>query len=401
MANKKTIKWLWTIIAVVIALIGVLGIRNFPLLGGRTQGAQEGNCQVTAYVTAPLSENWRWIGTDEGKEGKVISDVDVRYVTNIHFAFGMLKAYQFEKDTPECPLMQGGLVSPEAYKDPTDGTYHYKATLNGWIEEMKATVEGDKYLRALVDLKKKKPELKVSLSIGGWDSDGFCYMAKTPEGRAEFAKSCVELIKTYGLDGIDLDWEYPTNGAWGAIASCDTCTQDAKNLLKDLRKAFDEAFPNEHKLLSIASGASQPWVDADTLKVLDYVNVMCYDFQPGTGRSQADFGMSKMFMEQHLEMVGDSPENRAKINLGIPFYNEGGPHLVPYYKEWEGHVDASPKITKKKMKWVKKNGYGGTFYWAYSMDVFEQDVKNPDDPQVKILQRTVYETLNGKLQDKK
>ena len=49
------------------------------------------------------------------------------------------------------------------------------------------------------------------------------------------------------------------------------------------------------------------------------------------------------------------------------------------------------------MNWVKENGYGGGFYWAYSMDNFEQDVDNPNSPEVKELQRTVYETLNGEV----
>ena len=54
-----------------------------------------------------------------------------------------------------------------------------------------------------------------------------------------------------------------------------------------------------------------------------------------------------------------------------------------------------PEITAEKAEWVKSHGFGGIFYWAYSMDVFEQDVKNPDDSSVKILQKTVYESLNG------
>lgn len=347
--------------------------------------------RTVAYVTVPASENWRWIGSDGDK---VISEVDTRYVTHIHFAFGMLEAYQFQDDTTKEPLKEGRIVSKEAYRNPQDGKYHYKVTLQGWIEEMKKTVDGRKYLEALVDLKRKKPELKVILSIGGWDSDGFCYMAKTSEGRQEFAQSCASIIKEYNLDGIDVDWEYPTNGGWQEIASCDACVKDARELLKDIRKVLEDEFPNEHKSLSIASGASQSWVDNETFKVLDYMDVMCYDFNPGSGGSQADLETAKMFIQQHTQMVGDSPENRKKILFGIPFYNEGGPYLVPYYKEWDGHVDTNPKIIAKKMNWIKEKGYGGAFYWAYSMDVFEKDVKSKEDSKIKILQKTVYETLN-------
>ncbi|MGL5677943.1 MAG: glycosyl hydrolase family 18 protein [Cellulosilyticaceae bacterium] len=354
---------------------------------------QRDNYHTIAYVTVPASENWRWIGTDT--EDLVTSDVDVSYITGIHFAFGMLEAYQFDPETPGRPLMEAGIASPEAYKDPHDGQYHYRATLKGWIEEMQTTVDGDKYLRALVDLKKQKPELNVSLSIGGWDSDGFCYMAKTKEGRDEFIASCIDLISTYALDGIDIDWEYPTNGGWGTIAHCGTCVDDAHLLLQEMRQALDQAFPTDHKLLSIASGSSQPWVDATTFEALDYMNVMCYDFDPGSGGPQADLSTSTLAMSNHLKMVGNTEVNRAKINLGIPFYNEGGPHLVPYYKGWSGHVDASPKLTAKKMNWVKRQGYGGAFYWAYSMDVFPQDVSDPHNPEIKVLQRTVYETLHS------
>lgn len=82
-----------------------------------------------------------------------------------------------EPDTPGCPLKSGNVVSKEAYYNPSDGKYHYRATLNGWIEEMNKAVSGGEYLRALVKLKEEKPDLKILLSIGGWDSDGFFYMA--------------------------------------------------------------------------------------------------------------------------------------------------------------------------------------------------------------------------------
>jgi GH18 family chitinase len=351
--------------------------------------------RAVAYVTVPASDNWRWIGTDGPGDNDAVSAVDTRYVTHINFAFGMIKAYQFEPGKPGCPLKEGRIASMEAYRDPADGQLHYRATLTGWIEEMDKAVDGREYVRALVALKAQKPSLRVLVSIGGWDSDGFCYMARTREGRAEFIESCLSMIEEYGLDGIDLDWEYPTNGAWGEIASCEHCVEDARALLVEFRQALDRRFPNEEKLLTIASGSGQPWVDGETFKALNYINVMCYDYDPGSGGSQAGMDVIEPGMAVHLEMVGDTPENRKKLNVGLPFYNEGGTYLVPYYKGWNGHVDASPQLVKEKMRWVKEQGYGGGFYWAYSMDVFSQDVDDPEDPSVKILQRTLYDTLMG------
>ncbi len=44
----------------------------------------------------------------------------------------------------------------------------------------------------------------------------------------------------YGLDGIDLDWEYPVNGAWGLVASQPADRDNFTALLKELRAAFGQ-----------------------------------------------------------------------------------------------------------------------------------------------------------------
>lgn len=72
-----------------------------------------------------------------------------------------------------------------------------------------------KYLHLLPKLREWNPEMKIVLSVGGWGADGFSDMAMTEEGRRNFAKSCLDAVEKYNLDGIDIDWEYPCNDAAG------------------------------------------------------------------------------------------------------------------------------------------------------------------------------------------
>jgi GH18 family chitinase len=51
---------------------------------------------------------------------------------------------------------------------------------------------------------------QVYISIGGWSlSDNFPKVAANAVTRRNFAKNCVGLVREYGIDGIDVDWEFP------------------------------------------------------------------------------------------------------------------------------------------------------------------------------------------------
>jgi len=62
----------------------------------------------------------------------------------------------------------------------------------------------------LYKLKQKHRNLKVILSVGGWSfRANFKPALSTAERRQKFCDSSLTLIADLGLDGLDIDWEYP------------------------------------------------------------------------------------------------------------------------------------------------------------------------------------------------
>lgn len=70
-------------------------------------------------------------------------------------------------------------------------------------------------------LKKAQRNLKVLLSIGGYtySQSGHFNFVSTPSLRAAFVTSAIQLMEDNGLDGIDIDFEYPTAAQSNDFAS--------------------------------------------------------------------------------------------------------------------------------------------------------------------------------------
>lgn len=174
----------------------------------------------------------------------------------------------------------------------------------------------------MTKLRQKNPKLKVTLAIGGWDegSEKYSKMAADVGRRQKFVKSATEFVLKYKFDGLDLDWEYPTQRGGQS--------QDKQNFVL-LVKELKESFRPHGLLLTSAIGASTTVIDQaydiPTLsKYLDLMHVMTYDYGGSwDGRVTANAplrGQGNLNIEttiDHLIRLGASP---SKIVLGIPLY---------------------------------------------------------------------------------
>ncbi|XP_032522084.2 chitinase-like protein 3 [Danaus plexippus] len=126
-------------------------------------------------------------------------------------------------------------------------------------------------------LKEKNPNLKTILAVGGWNEGSAKYsvMAANPTLRRNFVTSALNFVKSYGFDGLDVDWEYPNRrDSVNGQADIDNFTQ----LLKELRAEFDK----DNLLLSSAVAsvkdvASLSYDIPAILQYLDIISLMAYD----------------------------------------------------------------------------------------------------------------------------
>jgi chitinase len=289
----------------------------------------------------------------------------------------------------------------------------------------------DSTLATFVGLRKINPHLKIIVSIGGWGADYFSDVALTDAARQRMAESVATLIEKYDVDGVDLDWEYPTLSGAGISHR----PEDKRNfslLLETLRARLDKlgaAHGDRHYLLTIAAADSE-FVSGIELqraaRSLDWINLMTYDFHnsltPTTGHhaglhlsavAPADDRAGDKAVEQFL--AAGVPAK--KLNLGAALYGRAFTGVDPahdglqqkyaryvgdpswrelvadyidkngYVRHWDAKSQApylwnakahtfvsyeDPESLRAKTAYIKAKGLGGVMYWEHSLDRNEE-----------------------------
>lgn len=282
---------------------------------------------------------------------------------------------------------------------------HVNESFNG------VKIDNEERLKQIVDLKKQKPDLKVLLSIGGWGSGRFSEMAANDEYRRAFAVDCERVVEEFALDGIDIDWEYPTS-SMANISSSPDDTENFTLLMQDIRAAI-----GNEKELTLATVASARYIDFKAiLPSVDFVNIMAYDMASAPKHHLALYPSghsgditSDGAVTAHLK-AGVPP---SKLVMGMPFYGRGGdgyPSFQDYNKvgntdtqyteKWDEVAQVpyladkndtlvfgfeNPRSLAIKCQYILDKDLLGGMYWDYSGDNEQGD-----------LRRTVAENLLGK-----
>jgi len=207
--------------------------------------------------------------------------------------------------------------------------------------------------------------VKVGIAVGGWsdlNNADFQSMAANSTYRTNFVNNLINLINTYQLDGVDIDWEYPVDGS------------DPANF-STLMNQLGTAMHSRGKFLTAAVAAQGYYaggVQSSVFPAVDFLNLMVYDGGSGADHSPYSYAVSSL---DYWVNTRGLPASKAV--LGVPFYArpswksfrtlvaEGANPLSDTYN---GDYYNGITTIKSKTNLAFDRNIGGIMFWELSQD---------------------------------
>lgn len=226
--------------------------------------------------------------------------------------------------------------------------------------------------------KAKANNVKFGISVMGAESI-FAAVAKNPTTRANFVTNLVNFVKTQGIDGLDMDWEYPRTAS--GLPSTDYTA-----LMKELSIEL-------HKNNKYLSAAITPAVYASTNKdaieqaayqYVDFFNIMQYDGGVGYDSAEPLNHASLKMTDASLNVwLISKAMPREKAILGMPLYGKDATGSSIGYRDIESSgADVTLNVATVNGKTYGYNGINlvkikalrakercnGIMFWEFSHD---------------------------------
>lgn len=306
-----------------------------PIVGTNIQGI---TLPSTYYNKKVVGYFPNYAIDSDAHEHFTIADLQWDVLTHVQYAFGIVN-----KDTCE---LEAGDVENDINNKFTDRKFYH----DGVEIKMDESLGYYGQFNLMHTLKEMHPNVTVLISTGGWGaSEGLWYATQNEASMRKFSASAVKFIRQYGFDGIDIDFEFPsetpmsgnytefTESIRSGIAT--RYAQFIRILSEDLAEA-SKADGKYYWLTSAVSASS--WVlggqtDSTFLDYLDFVSIMSYDYHGGWNNyveNQANIYPDPEDGEtaqQAVKTLGfdwsykfyRGKVQSEKILMGVPYYTRG------------------------------------------------------------------------------
>lgn len=218
-----------------------------------------------------------------------------------YYVVGYFPSYRNPADVPDVKFRMTNVVIYAFFGVNTSGTL---------------TVNSPTVLDAVIS-KARANNAKIFVGINDQSGDGktnFKSMAATAVGRNNFIKDVMAKVRQYNLDGVDMDWEFPTT----------TDGSDATFTLM-MKELSDSLHRDGRYYLSCAvtagkyAGGIRDAIRDELFPYVDFFNIMAYDdFSTSVPyKHHSDYALAQTCLNYWLTTRGMPA---AKAVLGLPAY---------------------------------------------------------------------------------